>query len=61
MEKVLETNLTPEDAYDVLDAGLTHILQLTGADLGDEEILSHLVSYNRQLRIALGLPVEVGM
>ena len=59
MEEIVPNTLSPEDTYELLDVMLTDLLQRTSLDLGDDEILSLIVSYNRQLRIALGLPVEV--
>lgn len=50
--------LTPEDHYDILDAGLTDLLHSAGVDIGEEQ-LKLLIQYNRHLRIALGLPVDV--
>lgn len=57
--KVVESGLSPEDEYEILDVALTDLLGKAGVDVGDERILNLLASYNRQLRIALGLPVEV--
>lgn len=58
MEKVIETELGPEAFYEILDADLTEILQSAGVDV-DDSLLEKLLDYNRYLRIALGLPVEV--
>lgn len=58
MEKIVDLGLTPEDHYDVLDAYFTDILSKAGCDV-DEEVLPLILAYNRHLRIALGLPVEV--
>lgn len=58
MEKVISSSRTPEDHYEVLDVALTDILHTAGADV-DDELLEKLMIYNRLLRIALGLPVEV--
>lgn len=59
MEKIIETGLEPEEEYEVLDAALTELLERAGVDVGEEEIIGLLLAYNRQLRIALKLPVEV--
>lgn len=59
MEQIVENDLTSEETFDLLDTLLTDLLQKAGADVGDEECMSLLISYNRQLMIALGLPVEV--
>jgi hypothetical protein len=59
MEQIVESGLTPEEHYEVLDVALTEVLDVAGVDVGDERVLSRLISYNRQLKIALGLPVEV--
>ena len=53
MEHIVQSALTAEDHYEVLDAYLTDILASSGADIG-EEPLKLLVAYNRHLRIALG-------
>lgn len=58
MEKIIQSPLTPEDQYEVLDVALTDILDTAGADV-DDELMEKLMIYNRLLRIALGLPVEV--
>ena len=58
MEKIIDMGLSPEAHYRILDEGLTVILNAAEVDV-DEEILTHLLAYNRHLRIALGLPVEV--
>lgn len=57
MEKIIDTGLSPEAHYRILDEGLTVLLNAAGVDV-DEEITSHLLAYNRHLRMALGLPVE---
>lgn len=59
MQMIVESGLTSEEHYEVLDVTLTDILDVAGVDVGDERVLSRLISYNRQLKIALGLPVEV--
>lgn len=59
MLKVVKTGLNPEDEYEILDATLTDLLERAGVDVDEEEIIGLLLAYNRQLRIALGLPVEV--
>ena len=56
--KVVHTGLSPDDHYEALDAQLTAVLSASGAVVGDEA-LRLLVAYNRRLRIAVGLPVEV--
>jgi hypothetical protein len=56
---IVDTDLTPQDHYDVLDGYLTDLLEAAGVDVGGEEVLACLISYNRYLKIALGLPVEV--
>jgi hypothetical protein len=58
--KVVESGLGPYERYEMLDVALTHLFQVAGVDVGDEAILRLLISYDRQLRIALGLPVEAG-
>lgn len=58
-EKIVENLLSPQETYDVLDVTLTDLLEKAGADVGNEECMRVLISYNRVLRIALGLPVEV--
>lgn len=55
---VILEGYTAEDHYDVLDAGLTDILAHTVAHV-DENLFNLLLSYNRHLRIALGLPVAM--
>lgn len=59
MEEIIASDLSPQDEYEILDASLTDLLEKAGVDVGDEEVMKILISYNRQLRIALGLPVEV--
>ncbi|MBX7482840.1 hypothetical protein K3174_09860 [Qipengyuania sp. 6D47A] len=59
MLQVVETGLEPDDEYEILDAALTELLERAGVDVDEEEIIGLLLAYNRQLRIALGLPVEV--
>lgn len=59
MLQIVERGLDPEDEYEILDVSLTEILQKAGVEEIDEELMGLLISYNRQLRIALGLPVEV--
>lgn len=59
MEQIVDTGLTPEEHYEVLDLTLTEVLDLAGVDVGDERVLARLISYNRRLKVALGLPVEV--
>lgn len=59
MQKVIDSELEPEDEYEVLDVGLTELLEKAGVDFNDEEIMVRLLAYNRRLRIALKLPVEV--
>ena len=58
MEKIVDNGLTPEETHEVLEVGLIHILQVSEAKVGDE-VFALLASYDRRLRIALGLPVEV--
>lgn len=58
MEKIIQSSRTPEDHYEVLDVALTDILHTAGADV-DKALMEKLMIYNRLLRIALGLPVEV--
>lgn len=57
--KIIKSERTPEDHYDVLDAALSEVFDVAGVDVGDERVLARLISYNRLLKIALGLPVEV--
>lgn len=59
MLKVIESGQEPEEHYDVLDITLTELLMKAGVNLDEEEIIVSLLAYNRRLRIALGLPVEV--
>lgn len=59
VQKIIETEQTPEDHYEVLDVTLTELLEKAGVDVDEEEIMVSLLAYNRRLRIALGLPVEV--
>ena len=59
VQRVIDSELEPEDEYEVLDAGLTELLEKAGVDFNDEEIMVRLLAYNRRLRIALKLPVEV--
>lgn len=49
---------TPEDHYDTLDAMFTQIIHEADVDVGPE-VLKLLIAYNRRLRVALGLPVDV--
>jgi hypothetical protein len=58
MLKIVDTGLSAQAHYEILDAGMTGILEALQADV-DEEVLRHLLVYNRCLRLALGLPVEV--
>lgn len=58
MERVVENTLSPEDTYEVLDVCLTDILEKAEAQI-TPEVDNLLVSFNRQLRIALGLPVYI--
>lgn len=55
-QMVVQTELTPEDFYDILDAGMTDILASAGIEVIDAKTMEHLVYFNRNLRIALGLP-----
>ena len=59
MEKVVASSLSPEDHYEVLDAALTEVLATAGIDTIDGQLMESLIVFNRCLRIALGLPVEV--
>lgn len=59
MQKVIESGQEPEEHYEVIDIMLTELLEKAGVDFDDEEILVRLLAYNRRLRIALKLPVEV--
>jgi hypothetical protein len=43
----------------VLDVCLTEVLDKAGVNYDDEEVMTRLISFDRQLRIALGVPVEV--
>ncbi len=58
MLKVLDNGLEPEETYEVLEAYLTDILQRSGAGV-DDDVMGLLLSYDRTLKIALGIPVEV--
>jgi hypothetical protein len=57
--KIFESGLMPEENYEVLDMALTEVLDAAGVDVEDEKVLACLISHNRQLKIALGLPVDV--
>lgn len=60
-QKIIDTEgETPQDHYEVLDGYLTDLLDAAGVEV-EGEVLKHLLVYNRRLRIALGLPVEVGV
>lgn len=56
---IVENGLSPEENYEVLDVTLTEVLDAAGVNYDDEEFMRRLISYDRQLRIALGVPVEV--
>lgn len=58
MEKIVKSECTPEDHYEILDVYLTDILQRSGAVI-EGETIKILLQYDRHLKIALGLPVEV--
>ena len=57
--QIVENGLSPEDTYEVLDVSLTEVLDRAGVNYDDEEVMTRLISFDRQLRIALGVPVEV--
>lgn len=58
--RIIHNNLTPEETFEVLELALAEILRRSGADTESEDLTARLVAYERQLRIALRLPVEVG-
>jgi hypothetical protein len=60
-EMMVRTNLTPQEHYDVLDRALTDVLRASRAagDAVTDRLMDTLVIYERALRVALGLPVEV--
>lgn len=57
--RIVENGLSPEDTYEVLDVCLTEVLDAAGVNYDDEEVMRRLIQFDRQLRIALGVPVEV--
>ncbi|MDE2412566.1 MAG: hypothetical protein KGM18_12405 [Sphingomonadales bacterium] len=59
MEKIVGNVLTPEQTYDVLDAYITDVFAALGVVAFEGEALANLLRFDRALRIALRLPVEV--
>ena len=58
MERIVHSKRTPDEHYKALDEALTNVLRASGAVISPR-MLQHLEVYDRCLRVALGLPVEV--
>jgi hypothetical protein len=58
MLTIVKTEMSPEDHYETLDLMLTELFQAAAVEY-TEDVLTHLLAYDRRLQIALGLPVEV--
>lgn len=49
---------TPEEHYKVLDEALTNLLRASKAQVS-QEMMGHILVFDRCLRAALGLPIEM--
>ena len=49
---------TPQEHYKVLDEALTNLLRASKAQVS-QEMMGHLIVFDRCLRSALGLPIEM--
>jgi hypothetical protein len=58
MEQIVKTARTPEEHYASLDEALTNVLRAGKVQVSNE-FMTQLMVYERCLRIALGMPVEV--
>ena len=58
MQHTLTNGRTPQEHYDLLDQVLTDLLRAAGATATDQ-LMAHLIVYERTLRSALGLPIEI--
>ena len=60
MAKVLSplSNKTPNENYEMLDEALTNLLRASKAQVSDE-MLAHLYVFERCIRVALRLPIEL--
>ena len=59
MQMIVNTGISAEDHYEILDLSLTQVLEAAGVTEINDETMAQLIQFNRSLRIALGLPVEV--